>query len=287
MDAANSIIWTDGEWHKGDKPILALSSNGFWLASTVFDGARSFDGVAPDLDLHCQRAIRSAIGLGLDPKVSWEEIYKLAWEGIKKFPKDAVLYIKPLFWADEGFIAPDPETTRFAISIYDAPFPEEIGFTAMLSTFRRPSEEVAPTNAKAACLYPNAGRAITEAREGGYNNAVMCDSMGNVAEFATANLFCVKDGHVMTPAPNGSFLNGITRQRVIALLADQSVKVDECRVTPDMLEKADEIFSTGNYGKVMAVTRYHERDLQPGPIMTQARELYWSYAKAKGTEKTY
>ncbi len=286
MDANNSIIWTDGEWQKGSTPILTLSSNGFWLASTIFDGARSFEGVAPDLDLHCQRAIRSAEAMGLKPDRTWEDIYKLAWEGIKKYPEEAVLYIKPLFWADDGFIAPDPETTRFALSIYDMPFPPSTGFSAMLSTFRRPSEEVAPTNAKAACLYPNAGRAIQEAREAGYDNAVMCDSMGNIAEFATANLFCVKDGEVMTPAPNGSFLNGITRQRIISLFAEEEIKVHECRVTPEMLNGADEIFNTGNYGKVLPVTRYQDHDLQPGPVAKKARELYWNYARNEGGEKS-
>lgn len=284
MDASKAIIWTDGEWQPGTTPVLSLTSNGFWLASTVFDGARSFDGVAPDLDLHCQRAVHSAKAMGFAPDRDWKDIYKLAWEGIKRFPKEAVLYIKPLFWAEEGFIAPDASSTKFAMCIYEAPFPPAPAFTASLSTFRRPSEEVAPTNAKAACLYPNAGRAIQEARERGYDNAVMCDSMGNIAEFATANLFCVKDGKVMTPAPNGSFLNGITRQRVIALLEENGISVDECRVTPQMLEEADEIFSTGNYGKVMAVTRYEGRDLQPGPIMQKARDLYWVYAREKGAE---
>ncbi|MTI10740.1 branched-chain amino acid aminotransferase [Curvivirga aplysinae] len=284
MDSTNAIMWTEGQWQDANTPIINVTSNSFWLASTVFDGARSFDGVAPDLDLHCQRAVRSAEALGLRATKSWEEIYALAWEGIKKFPKEAVLYIKPVFWADEGFIAPDPDSTRFALTLYEAPFPPNTGFSAKLSSYRRPSEEVAPTNAKAACLYPNAGRALQEAIKDGYNNAVMCDSMGNVAEFATANLFCVKDGHVMTPAPNGSFLNGITRQRVIALLKGQGIDVDECRVTPAMLEEADEIFSTGNYGKVVAVINYEGREMQPGPIMQKARDLYFEYAKKEGGE---
>ena len=284
MDSTNAIIWTEGQWQDANTPIINVTSNSFWLASTVFDGARSFDGVAPDLDLHCQRAIRSAESLGFKPTLSWQEIYALAWEGIKRFPEEAVLYIKPVFWADEGFIAPDPDSTRFALTLYDAPFPPTQGFSAKLSSYRRPSEEVAPTNAKAACLYPNAGRALQEAIADGYNNAVMCDSMGNVAEFATSNLFCVKDGMVMTPAPNGSFLNGITRQRVIALLKDEGINVSECRITPEMLTEADEIFSTGNYGKVMAVINYEGREMQPGPIMQKSRDLYFEYARREGGE---
>ena len=74
----------------------------FWLASTVFDGARAFEGVAPDLDLHCQRTIRSAHALGLNPIKSADELYQLAWEGIKRFPEGTELYIRPMFWADSG-----------------------------------------------------------------------------------------------------------------------------------------------------------------------------------------
>ncbi|MDX1737107.1 MAG: branched-chain amino acid aminotransferase [Alphaproteobacteria bacterium] len=284
MDAKNSILWLDGEWHEGASPVLSLTSNGFWLAATVFDGARAFDGVAPDLDKHCQRAIRSAKTMGLEPEQTAEDIYKLAWEGIKKYPKEAVLYIKPVFWGDEGFISPDPASTRFGLVIYDAPFPETTSFSATLSSFRRPSIEFAPTDAKAACLYPNAGRALREASQKGFNNAVMCDPMGNIAEFATANLFMVKDGQIKTPAPNGSFLNGITRQRVIALLSDVGMPVQECQVTPAMLEDADEIFSTGNYGKVQSVNNYNGRELQPGPVMKKARELYFDYAAKYGGE---
>lgn len=271
-------IWFDGSWRDGSEPILSANSNGVWLASTVFDGARAFEGVAPDLDLHCQRTNRSAAALDLEPTMSWQEIYDLAWEGIGKFPSGTPLYIKPIYWADEGFVAPNPETTRFALSLYESPLPPASGFTAMLSRFRRPSIEFAPTDAKAACLYPNAARALTEAKKAGFDNAVMLDPLGNVAEFATANLFLAKDGVVSTPAPNGCFLNGITRQRVMQLLRDKDVTVLERQVTVQDLEDADEIFNTGNYGKVMPVTNFGGRELQPGPIAQLARELYWEFA---------
>jgi branched-chain amino acid aminotransferase len=141
---------------------------------------------------------------------------------------------------------------------------------------------MAPTDAKASCLYPNAGRAIAEARARGFDNAVMLDPMGNVAEFATANLFIVKDGVAVTPAPNGCFLNGITRQRVIKLLREKGQEVVEGRVTPQDLMEADEIFNTGNYGKVMPVIKYEDRELQPGPVYRMARELYWEFSHKHG-----
>ena len=106
----------------------------------------------------------------------------------------------------------------------------------------------------------------------------MLDPAGNVAELATANIFMVKDGVVHTPIPNGTFLNGITRQRVIRLLREAGVTVHERALLYRDFQDADEIFSTGNYGKVMPVVRIDDRDLQPGPVYQRARELYWAFA---------
>lgn len=276
------ITYVDGKWMDANAPLWTSMSHGVWLSSFVFDGARAFEGMMPDLDLHCQRAVRSAEALGLRATVSAQEIEEIAREGVAKFSSGEALYIRPMFWADEGFIAPNPDTTRFGLTVNPLAMPEDKGFSAHLSIRRRPMPDAAPTDAKAACLYPNAGRALQEARAKGYDNCVMMDPMGNVAEFATANIFIVSDGVTKTPVPSGSFLNGITRQRVIKLLRDRGETVVECRVTPDDVYHADEIFNTGNYGKVLPVIRYEDHDLQPGPKYRLARELYWEYAHKSG-----
>ena len=183
-----------------------------------------------------------------------------------------------MFWAEEGFVDVDPESTQFCVSVYDAPMPEPKGFSVTLSPFRRPSYEYAPTDAKAACHYPNSARAIREARNRGFDNAVMLDAVGKVSELATANIWYAKDGEAHTPVPNGTFLNGITRQRVIKLLRKAGVTVHERAIPWRDFVEADEVFSTGNYAKVMPMTRVESRDLQPGPICKKARELYWDYA---------
>ena len=135
-----------------------------------------------------------------------------------------------------------------------------------------------PTNAKAGCLYPNNGRAVTEAKRRGFDNALVLDMLGNVAETATSNVFMVKDGVVMTPIPNGCFLSGITRARTIALLREAGHEVQERVLTITDFQGADEIFSTGNHSKVVPITRFESRDLQPGPIAAKARRLYWDWA---------
>jgi branched-chain amino acid aminotransferase len=106
----------------------------------------------------------------------------------------------------------------------------------------------------------------------------MLDPLGNVAEFATANLFIAKDGAAHTPVCNGTFLNGITRQRVAGLLRDAGVPVYERTITWSEILDADEVFSTGNYSKVVPVTRVEDRTFQPGPVARRARGLYWEFA---------
>lgn len=273
-----AITYIDGEWLEGNPPLLGARTHATWLSSIVFDGARAFEGVAPDLDRHCKRVVRSAEAFGLKPTMSPEKINDLAWEGVRKFPENAELYIRPMFWAEEGWVDPDPESTRFAMVVYLSPLPAPTGMAVCLSTRRRPAPDMAPTDAKASCLYPNASRALREAAQRGFDNAVMRDGLNNVAELATANLFLGKDGVVHTPVPNGTFLNGITRQRVISLLRDAGVKVEERTVTISDLEAADELFASGNHAKVQPITRYEDRDLQSGPLYKRARELYWEFA---------
>ena len=152
------------------------------------------------------------------------------------------------------------------------------GFSVTVSPFRRPTIETMPVDSKAGCLYPNNSRALFEAHARGFDNAIVCDMLGNVAELATSNVFMAKDGVVLTPIPNGTFLAGITRQRVIGLLQKAGVTVVEKTLTYADFEKADEIFATGNYSKVVPVTRIGDRSLPFGPIYTRARELYWAFA---------
>jgi branched-chain amino acid aminotransferase len=272
--------WFDGKWHAGNPPIMGPMTHAPWLGSCVFDGARAFEGVAPDLGLHCQRLVRSATSLGLRAVKNAAEIEDITRDGIARFPKGAELYLRPMMWAETGFVDVDPESTRFSVSVYDSPLPRPNGFSVTLSPFRRPSLEYAPTDAKAACHYPNAARAMREARVRGFDNAAMLDALGHVAELATANLWLVKDGAAHTPAPNGTFLNGITRQRTIVLLRKAGVAVHERAIRWEEFLDADEVFSTGNYGKVMPVTRIEGRNLQPGPVMARARALYWEFAHA-------
>lgn len=275
--------WIDGKWQDGNQPILGPRTHGMWMGSSVFDGARAFEGVMPDLELHCSRVNHSAVALGMKPLMKPGEIAELAWEGLAKFGTDAQLYVRPMYWAEDGgfmFVPPDAETTRFALCMYDTPMPPPAGFSATTTRFQRPTLSSMPVNAKAGCLYPNNGRMLREAQEKGFHNALCCDALGNVAEFATSNAFMVRDGKVFTPVPNGTFLNGITRQRIIALLRSAGTDVHETMLKYDDFRQADEIFSTGNYSKIVPVVKFEDREIAPGPIYQKARSLYWDFAHA-------
>lgn len=280
-DWSKTWTWYDGEWMEGNPAIVGPRSHAMWLGSSIFDGGRAFEGVTPDIDRHCARINVSAEIMGLKVLHEGGMIEELVQEGLKHFDKDAELYIRPMYWAEQGgnfAVPPLKESTRFCLCMYDTPMPAPAGSSIMLSSFRRPTLAQAPVNAKAGCLYPNSARALLEAGEAGFDNALVCDALGNVAELATANIFMAKDGEAHTPTPNGTFLNGITRQRVIALLREQGITVNERTLTYRDFEEADEIFSTGNYSKVMPVTRIGTRDLQPGPIYQKARDRYWEWA---------
>lgn len=281
-----SRTWTyyQGEWRDGNTPILGPRTHGAWLGSMVFDGARAFEGVTPDLDLHLARVNHSAAVMLLEPSVTGDRWRELVADGLRRFARDAQLYIRPMYWAEEGIgggVRFEPSSTNWCLTIYEAPMPAPRGGAVTLSPFRRPGAEVAPTGAKASCHYANGSRALIEAAKRGFDNCLMCDMLGNVAEFANSNAFLVKDGVVFTPAPNGTFLNGVTRQRVIGLLRADGVEVVETTLAYADFLGADEIFSTGNFQKVAPISRIDDRELQAGPIYKRARSLYWDFAHSR------
>ncbi|MCG6113660.1 MAG: branched-chain amino acid aminotransferase [Mesorhizobium sp.] len=283
VEPAQSVTWTyvDGDWHEGNVGVVGPRSHVMWLGSSVFDGARWFEGVAPDLDRHCNRVNASALALGLKPTVEADEMVALTWEGLKKFDGNTAVYIRPMYWAEHGGymgVPADPASTRFCLCLYEAPMIGSNGFSVTVSPFRRPTQETMPTNAKAGCLYPNNGRAILEAKSRGFDNALVLDMLGNVAETGSSNIFMVRDGEVLTPAPNGTFLSGITRSRIIDLLRQSGRTVTETTLSVKDFMAADEIFSTGNHSKVVPVIRIEDRDLQPGPVAKTSRDAYWEWA---------
>ena len=271
----------NGTWHDGDMAVIRTADHGAWLGSGVFDGARYFDGVAPDLLAHCRRVNDSARALMLEPDVTAEEMVEIIWDGIRQFQWDEAIYLRPMYWGIDGdatAIIPDGKV-GFAICLEERGMaPAETAVRATTTRFRRPVLEDAVVNAKAGCLYPNNARMLREANARGYQNALVADAMGNLAESATANVFLVKDGEVFTPIPNGTFLAGITRARHIRNLTGDGAKVHETVLTFDDVRDADEVFLSGNMNKVTPVTEFDGTNFQIGPVTRRVREMYWDWA---------
>ncbi len=275
------VTWFDGRWHDGDPAVMRAADHGTWQGTLVFDGARAYEGVTPDLELHCARVVRSAETMGLASPLDAPEIEALIREGVRRHGSERPLYLRPMMWSTEAtpaLIDAVPESTVLAVCIEDLPFREPGPMTLTVSPFRRPSPDAALCEAKAACHYPNNARVVREARARGFHNALSLDQQGNVAETASTNVFLVRDGVVETPAANGTFLNGITRQRVIGLLRDDGVEVRESTLAVADFAEADEIFLTGNANKVVPVTRFEAREIGAGPVAARARALYHAFA---------
>ncbi|MGR3622798.1 branched-chain amino acid aminotransferase [Pseudophaeobacter sp.] len=280
----NIRTFFEGSWHDADMTVLKAADHAMWMGSSVFDGARLFDGMTPDLDLHCARTNASAEALMMTPTVSTSDMVEIALDGLRGFAPGAAVYIRPMYWATGGdatMIAPGAEGTAFAISLEEIPMPAATSSSTLTRTrFRRPMLESAVVNAKAGCLYPNNARMLREAQAKGFSNTLTLDAMGNVAETATANIFMVRDGEVFTPIANGTFLAGITRARHIKNLRADGVKVHETVLGYEDFEAADEVFMSGNFSKVTPVTAFDDRSYQIGPIAKRVRELYWDWASS-------
>ncbi len=278
----NIRTFFEGTWHVGDVPIMKAADHGAWLGSTVFDGARYFEDIAPDLEAHCARVNSSAEALMITPTVSVEDMVEIVWEGLGGYPKGSAVYIRPMYWALEGdhlAVVPKPGATGFAVCLEEIPMAKPDASTTLTTTrFRRPVLEDAVVNAKAGCLYPNNARMLAEARSKGYGNALVADALGNVAETATANIFMVKDGEVFTPVANGTFLAGITRARHMKNLRADGHTVHETVLGFDDFRQADEVFMSGNMSKVTPVTEFDGTHYQVGPVTRRVRELYWDWA---------
>ena len=279
---SNIRTFFEGSWHSEDKFIMRAADHGSWLGTSVFDGARFVDGVAPDLLAHCDRVNKSAEAMMIMPNVSSNEMVDIILDGLKKFDSKEAVYIRPMYWAIDGgdlAIVPKMGVTGFAICLEDLPMADpDSAATLTTTSFRRPVLEDNVVNAKAGCLYPNNARMLAEARAKGFSNALVADVMGNVAETATSNIFIVKDGEIFTPIPNGTFLSGITRNRHMSNLIADGCKVHECVLSFQDVHNADEVFMSGNMMKVTPVKSFDSTHYQIGPITKRVRNLYWDWA---------
>jgi branched-chain amino acid aminotransferase len=278
-DDRDGWIWLDGGFVPWRDAKVHVLTHGLHYASAVFEGERMYGGEIFKLTEHTERLFRSAEILDFTIPYTVDEIDAACKETCARNGL-ADCYVRPIAWRGSETIGVSAQdaTIHVAIAAWEWPSyfnPEQKakGIALTWAKYRRPSPESAPTASKAAGLYMICTLSKHAAEAEGWHDALMLDYRGQLAEATGANLFLVKDGVIHTPTPD-CFLNGITRQTVIALAAKLGIKVVERAMWPEELKTADEIFVTGSAAEVTAIGQIADHHYTVGPITRQLRDDY-------------
>ncbi len=278
-DNLPGYIWMNGEFVKWADAKVHVINHALHYASSVFEGNRAYNGKIFKLEEHTDRLFNSAEILDMEIPFTKEEINQacidtLAKQGLKN------AYMRPLVWRGSEQMGINAQNTKInvAIAAWDWPsyfsIEEKLkGITLTAAPYQRPAPETAPFRAKAAGLYMICTLSKHHAEAKGFNDALMLDYKGNVAESTGSNIFFVKDGELHTPDPY-CFLNGITRQTVVELAQRAGIKVNVRTITPSELSSFDECFLTGTAMEVTPVSKIDENNYTPGKISKQLLEAY-------------
>ena len=259
MENREGFIWFDGELIEWNKAQLHLLSHGLHYASSVFEGERSYSGKIFKLKEHTERLFYSAKQLDLRVPFSIQEINDACYQTLEKNDlSDA--YVRPIIWRGAetmGVSAPNSKI-HCAIAVWEWPSyfsPEEKlkGIRLTLSGWKRPSPETIPCQAKAAGLYMICTLSKQEAESKGYDDALMLDWRGQVAEATGANIFFMNEKEIHTPTPD-CFLNGITRRTVIDIAKEKGFEVIERKIELEELDNFKQCFITGTAAEVTPVS---------------------------------
>jgi len=285
FDDQDGKIWFDGALGEWRDCKLHVLSHGLHYASCVFEGERVYDNRVFRLREHTQRLIDSAAALGYVIPYSLEEIKQATIDTVaaQGYP-DA--YVRPVAWRGSEMMGVSAQDTAIHLAIavwewpsYFSPEARSKGIRLRTSAWRRPSPDSAPVHSKAAGLYMICTLSKHAAEADGYDDALMLDYRGRVAETTGANVFLVQDGTLHTPIPD-CFLNGITRRTVIGLARERGIDVIERVVMPADIARSDEIFVTGTAAEVTPVGEIDDQNFQVGSITRTLMEAYDAVVRA-------
>lgn len=286
FDERDGFIWINGtmvEWREAKVHCL---SHGMHYGSCVFEGERMYNGTIFKSVEHSQRLHDSAKMLEMNPiPYSVDELEKIKYEVCKANGLNDA-YVRAFAWRggeEMGVSAKNTKThtavAAWAWGTYFDAEKRDKGITLKTSKWRRPAPDTAPSHAKAAGLYMICTISKHAVEDDGFDDALMLDYRGYIAEASAANFFAVKDGVLITPTPD-CFLNGITRQTVIDLAKQAGITVEERHITPDELGSFEEIFVTGTAAEVTAVGQIDDHKYTVGPITKKLREMYETLVRA-------
>ncbi|HWA89048.1 MAG TPA: branched-chain amino acid aminotransferase [Rhizomicrobium sp.] len=289
FDRREGSLWLDGKLVPWKDAQIHVLTHGLHYASSVFEGERLYNGRVYKLEEHTHRLFVSAEILGMKIPYTEEEINKATLEAVAAQGfTDA--YVRPVVWrgSEQMSVAAQASKIHVAIAVWTWPsyFDPKLklkGIRMELSRWRRPAPDTAPTQAKAAGLYMICTISKHEADARGFADAMMLDYRGYVAEATGANIFFVKDGELHTPIPD-CFLNGITRQSVIALARARQIKVVERHIRPEELSGFSECFLTGTAAEVTPVAEIGPYKFTPAAITETLMNAYDADVRAPVSE---
>jgi branched-chain amino acid aminotransferase len=288
-DDRDGEIWYDGEMVPWRDATLHVLSHALHYASAVFEGERAYNGAIFKLTEHSQRLVDSAHMLGFEIPWTVDQIDRACVETCKA-NRITDGYVRPIAWRGSEMMGVSAQSSKIHLAIaawhWGSYFNEETkkkGIRLKTSPWRRPSPECAPVHAKAAGLYMICTLSKHAMESEGYEDALMLDYRGLVAEATGANIFfAMPDGRLHTPTPD-CFLNGITRQTVIGLAKGRGIEVVERAIRPEEMAEAREVFLTGSAAEVTPVGVIDDLRFTPGEI---TRAMIEDYAKATGQVAT-
>ncbi|NBP72731.1 MAG: branched-chain amino acid aminotransferase [Alphaproteobacteria bacterium] len=279
FDDQDGDIWFNGKLVPWRETKLHVLSHGLHYASCVFEGERVYNGEVFKLREHTQRLIDSGKELGFEIPYSLEELEQATRETVASqgYP-DA--YVRPVAWRGSEMMGVSAQETKINVAIavwewpsYFSPEARMRGIRLKTSKWRRPDPQTAPVHAKAAGLYMICTLSKHAAEADGWDDALMLDWRGQVAESTGANIFLIQEGRIHTPTPD-CFLDGITRRTVIGLAKDRDIEVIERPIMPEEFEKTDEVFVTGTAAEVTPVGQIDDYNFQVGSITRTLLEDY-------------
>ena len=279
FDQRSGSLWYDGKMVPWTDAKTHVLTHGLHYGSSVFEGERIYGGTIYKLKEHTARLFKSAEVLGMTIPFTQDQISAACIEAAQaQNIKDG--YIRPVAFRGSEMMAVSAQNTKIhvAIAVWEWPSyfdPKEKlkGIRLDIAEWKRPAPDTAPTQAKAAGLYMICTLSKHAAEAKGYADAMMLDYRGYVAEATGANLFFVKDGSVHTPIAD-CFLNGITRQSVIAIAKAHQIPVIERHIKPEELSQFSECFITGSAAEVTPVQEIGPYKFKPGKLTETLMNAY-------------
>lgn len=277
-DDRDGFIWMDGALVPWREAKVHFLTHGLHYGGAVFEGLRCYDGQMFKLKEHAERLFDGCKTLDMKIKYTLADFEHACHEALRA-NKITNGYVRPLAWrgAEQMGVAAHDCKIHFAVAAWEWPNyfggDADKGISLMTSRWRRPPPECAPVQAKAGGLYIICTMSRHEAEAQGYTDALMLDYRGHVAELTAANFFIVRKGEIYT-APPECFLNGITRQTIIALARAKGFKVHEQTLLPQDLADAEECFATGTAAEVTAIGKIDNKTYPVGPITKLLRDEY-------------